>query len=108
MAALGRECSDNTGAYCRARARLPLAVLQRLTLEVADGSEQRVPHHWLWRGRHVHLVDSSTVSVPDTAANHAAFPHATTQNPCLGFAITRLGLLLSLAARLDRGLATHP
>src|ERR1035438_6781529 len=30
--ALGKEpCSDNTGAYCRARAKLPLVVLQRLT-----------------------------------------------------------------------------
>ena len=30
MAALSRDCSDNTGAYCRARARLPLVVIQRL------------------------------------------------------------------------------
>jgi len=105
MAALGRECSDNTGAYCRARARLPLAVLQRLTLAVADGSEQRVPHHWLWRGRHVHLVDGSTVSMPDTAANQAAFPQAPTQKPGLGFPIARLVVLLSLATGMVSGLA---
>ena len=30
--ALGREpCSDDTGVYCRARARLPLVLVQRLT-----------------------------------------------------------------------------
>src|SRR5216110_2313821 len=30
-------CSDNTGAYCRARAKLPRAVIQGLTTDVADG-----------------------------------------------------------------------
>src|SRR5215471_1011064 len=105
MAALSRECSDNTGAYCRARARLPLAVIQRLALEVADGSEQRVPRHWLWRGRHVHLVDGSTVSMPDTTANQAAFPQARTQKPGLGFPIARLVVLLSLATAMVSGMA---
>ncbi|MBI2804056.1 MAG: hypothetical protein HYX68_03630 [Planctomycetes bacterium] len=38
--ALGREpCSDDTGAYCRARARLPLALIQRATLHVADAAQ---------------------------------------------------------------------
>lgn len=105
MAALGRECSDNTGAYCRARARLPLAVIQRLTLEVADKSEQRVPTRWLWRGRHVHLVDGSTVSMPDTPANQAAFPQAPTQKPGLGFPIVRLVVLLSLGTAMVTGMA---
>jgi hypothetical protein len=40
LAALGRQASDNTGAYCRARAKLPAAVLQRLTLELATGCER--------------------------------------------------------------------
>src|SRR5215831_1251773 len=105
MAALSRECSDNTGAYCRARARLPLAVIRRLTLDVADKSEQRVPKRWLWRGRHVHLVDGSTISMPDTPANQAAFPQAPTQKPGLGFPITRLVVLLSLATAMVTGMA---
>src|SRR5271167_1975355 len=34
---LGRKpCSDNTGAYCRARAKLPVPVIQRLALDLAD------------------------------------------------------------------------
>jgi hypothetical protein len=105
MAALSRECSDNTGAYCRARARLPLVVIQRLTLAVADGSEQRVPRHWLWCGRHVHLVDGTTVSMPDTAENQAAFPQARTQKPGLGFPIARMVVLLSLATAMVTGMA---
>lgn len=105
MAALSRECSDNTGAYCRARARLPLAVIQRLTLAVADRSEQRVLPDWLWCGRHVHLVDGTTVSMPDTAENQAAFPQAPTQKPGLGFPIARMVVLLSLATAMVTGMA---
>ena len=105
MAALSRDCSDNTGAYCRARARLPLAVIQRLTLETADPCEQRVPQHWLWCGRHVHLVDGTTVSMPDTDANQAAFPQARTQKPGLGFPIARMVVLLSLATAMVTGMA---
>jgi hypothetical protein len=105
MTALGRDCSGNTGAYCRARARLPLAVIQRLTLEVADRSEQHVPQRWLWQGRHVHLVDGTTVSMPDAAENQAAFPQAETQQPGLGFPIARMVVLLSLATAMVTGMA---
>ena len=105
MATLGRECSDNTGAYCRARAKLPLAVIQRLTLQVADGCEARVPKRWLWKGRHVHLVDGTTISAPDTPENQAAFPQPNTQKPGLGFPIIRMVVLLSLATAMVSGMA---
>src|SRR5271155_2787598 len=64
-----RPCSDDTGAYCRARAKLPVPIIRRLTTQVADGCEKQVPGEWLWKGRHVHLVDGSTISMPDTPAN---------------------------------------
>ena len=36
LTALGKiPCSDNTGAYCRARSKLPVVVLRRLTTDVA-------------------------------------------------------------------------
>ena len=108
MAALSRECSDNTGAYCRARARLPLAVIRQLTLQVADRSEQRVPPSWLWKGRHVHLVDGTTSSMPDTSANQAAFPQPSAQKPGLGSPIVRLVVLLSLATAMVGGMALGP
>jgi hypothetical protein len=107
--ALGREpCSDNTGAYCRARAKLPVPVIQRLTLQVADGCEQQLPSDWLWRKRHVHLVDGSTVSTPDTPANQAEYPQPTSQQPGLGFPIIRLVVLLSLATAMTTGMALGP
>ena len=105
MVALGREISTNTGAYCRARAKLPEPVLQRLTLGVADGCERAIPADWLWHGRHVHLVDGTTVSMPDTEENQTEWPQHGAQKQGLGFPIARLVVLLSLATAMLSGLA---
>jgi Transposase DDE domain len=101
-------CSADTGLYCRARAKLPVALLRRLTLEVADQMERAVPDRWRWRGRHVHLVDGTLVTAPDTPANQAAWPQPPTQRPGLGFPAMRLVVLLSLTTALVGGLALAP
>jgi putative transposase len=109
LVSLGRApCSDNTGAYCRARAKLPVAVLSRLTTTVADGCEQRLPAAWLWKGRHVHLADGTTVSMPDTPDNQETYPQVDTQQPGVGFPIARLVVLLSLATAMVQGMALGP
>jgi hypothetical protein len=108
MIALGRDISDNTGAYCRARAKLPEVVIRRLALDVADGCERAVAEHWLWHGRHVHLVDGTTVSMPDTEANQAAYPQPEAQPPGLGFPIARIVVLWSLATAMVSGMAIGP
>lgn len=101
-------CSSDTGVYCRARAKLPERLLRRLTYEVADQLEQAVPQHWLWKGRHVQLVDGTTVTAPDTAKNQAAYPQPSTQRAGLGFPMIRLVVMLSLATALLTGLALGP
>jgi putative transposase len=109
LVALGKKpCSDDSGAYCRARAKLPAPIIRRLTTQVADGCEQQVPDDWLWKGRHVHLVDGSTISMPDTPANQAEYPQPTTQEPGLGFPIARLVVLLSLATAMVKDMAIGP
>jgi hypothetical protein len=67
------------GAYCQARARLPLRVTQSLLTRVCDAAlpATRQPNH-LWLGRHrVFHVDGSTFSMPDTPELRGAFglPH---------------------------------
>jgi len=109
LVAAGKDpCSDNTGAYCRARAKLPAAIIRRLTTDVADGCEQRLKTPWLWKGRHVHLVDGTTVSMPDTPDNQAAYPQANTQKEGVGFPIARIVVLLSLATAMVKGMAMGP
>lgn len=109
LVALGKKpCSDNTSAYCRARSKLPVAVLQRLTTELAHGCEQRLPKQWLWKGRHVQLVDGTTVSMPDTPDNQKAYPQPDTQAAGVGFPLARVVVLLSLATAMLQGMAMGP
>ena len=69
LVVLGKEPpSDDTGTYCRARAKLPEKVIRRLTCETADACEHAIPEHWLWRGRSVKLVDGSTTTMPDPSS----------------------------------------
>jgi hypothetical protein len=104
--ALGREApSPDTGAYCRARAKLPEGVLRRLVYAVGDELESRVPADWLWLGRHVKVGDGTTLLAPDTTANQAAWPQARTQKPGVGFPILRTVVLLSLATAALCGVA---
>jgi putative transposase len=109
VVSLGRgPCSDNTGAYCRARAKLPVVVIRRLALQVADRCEDQVPSRWLWKERRVHLVDGSTVSMPDTISNQRDYPQPTSQQPGLGFPIARMVVLLSLATAMLTGMEMGP
>jgi hypothetical protein len=109
LVAIGRPpCAKNSGAYCRARAKLPEPVIRRLTLEVAEGCERAVPSHWLWHGRHVLLVDGTTVSMPDTPENQGKYPQHNVQQEGIGFPIVRLVVLLSLATAMVCGMALGP
>jgi putative transposase len=106
---LGRgACSDNTGAYCRARAKIPTIIIRRLALEVADGCEQRIPADWLWKRRHAYLVDGTTESMPDTVENQREYPQPPCQQEGLGFPLLRMVALLSLATAMVKGVAMGP
>jgi hypothetical protein len=109
LISLGCEpCSGDSSAYCRARAKLPEAVIRRLAVQVAQKLEMQVPADWRWHGRHVKLGDGSTLTMPDTDANQAAYPQSTSQKPGLGFPIVRMVVLLSLATGLLCDMALGP
>lgn len=91
-------CSLNTAAYCKARWRLPLGLLERLAREVGSRLCASQPTVWRWRGREVKLIDGTTVSMPDTSANQARFPQSRGQKPGLGFPVARLVAVVSLSA----------
>lgn len=90
-------CSLNTGPYCKARARLPVELLERLGRETGARVCAQQPAGWLWHGRQVKLVDGSTVSMPDTAANQKRFPQNRSQKTGLGFPLARLVAIVSLS-----------
>ena len=101
-------CSTNTGAYCRARGKLSEKVIRQITINVGEGCEDKIDQPWLWHGRHVRLVDGTTVSMPDTPENQLAYPQANTQQKGLGFPVARVVVLLSLATGMLTDMAMGP
>lgn len=77
-------CSTHTGAYCRARQRLPLELLSTLVCQTGRRIPAQAQEPWRWRGRPVRQVDGTTVVLPDTPANQAAYPQPRSQKSGLG------------------------
>lgn len=92
-----RPCSARTGAYCRARRRLPEAFFSAAACAVGRRLDAKAEKGWLWKGRRVYVFDGTTVTMPDTPANQAAYPQVYNQGPGVGFPIARLGAVFSLA-----------
>jgi len=99
-------CSADTGAYAHARQRLPEALLAVLTRQTGDAADQAALDPWRWLGRTVKVFDGSTVSMPDTPKNQAAYPQSRAQAPGVGFPLARIGVLFSLSVGtvLDLGI----
>src|SRR5438067_1091532 len=99
-----RPCSAATGAYCQARRRLPEAFFSAVACSVGRALDARAERRWLWRGRRVYLFDGTTVTMPDSPENQAAYPQVYNQGPGLGFPIVRIGALTSLCCGAVVGL----
>jgi hypothetical protein len=102
-------CSSDTGGYCQARRRLPERFFAAVARLVGRNLDARVDRRWLWKGRRVCLFDGTTVSMPDTPANRAAYPLAYNQTPGTNFALARIGAIISLScgAILDLGICRY-
>jgi len=98
--------AEDTSAYCQARARLPLELLQELIRRVGGSLQQRVPELARWCGRVVKVADGTTLTTEDTSANQKAFAQPKTQKKGCGFPLVRLVALFSLASGALLGFAT--
>ncbi len=78
----GLSCTAE--AYCQARQRLPLAVLERLLAQTC-AALQLTAAEPTWRGHRTFLVDGSTFSMPDTPELQATFGQPASQKPGCGF-----------------------
>ena len=69
-----RPCSAQTGAYCQARKRLPESFFADVACSVGRALDDQAQRRWPWQGRRVYLFDGTTVTMPDTPENQAAYP----------------------------------
>ncbi|WP_305909041.1 IS4 family transposase [Methylomarinum sp. Ch1-1] len=89
--------SIRTGAYCKARKRLPLNPIKLAVETSGKRLHQGAQQTWLWKGHNTLMVDGTTVLMPDTPENQAVFPQQSNQKPGLGFPIIRIVGLISLS-----------
>jgi hypothetical protein len=103
------EMSPATAAYCTARAKILLKTIDAINAHLIERLEKNLPHGSLWHGRHVRLVDGTSVSMPDTPENQARWPQPSSQKPGCGFPLMNLvGLFcLSSGALLKAATGNH-
>ena len=89
--------SADTGGYCKARKRLPEAMFSKLCLRAGATLAASADEMRLWFGRRVKVVDGSSASMPDTAANQAAYPQPSGQAPGCGFPVVAFVAVFCLA-----------
>jgi len=70
----GPQISQEDGAYCRAKARLPLAEFPKALGATAQAAERLTPAMTLLRGRPLKAVDGSALTLSDTPKNRKAYP----------------------------------
>ena len=92
------EASPKTGAYCRARARLPLKEIEGLHEALAERLKGTSIEKACWRGRKVKVIDGSSVSMPDSPENQARYPQPSTQKRGCGFPVMRIVAAFSLGS----------
>jgi hypothetical protein len=85
-------------AYCQARARLDFQTLQMILKHLSWSLERRVLDAQLWLGRRVKIVDGTTFSMPDTAANQRCWPQPASQKEGLGFPCMKMVGVFSLGS----------
>jgi hypothetical protein len=94
-------------AYCQARQRLPLPLLEQLVgrfnqqLGRLEGVER-------WHGHRVWLADGSGFSMPDTPALQAEFGQPGNQRPGCGFPVAHALALFDAQAGFIRAVLVHP
>ena len=93
-------------AYAQARARLPLAVFQKILRDLIESLVPTTHAEGLWRGHRTWLVDGSSFSMPDTPELQKRFGQSGAQAPGCGFPVAKIlalfhagtGLLMEIIA----------
>lgn len=88
--------SSATGAYCQARARLPLEKLQQAHQSLADHLDAGADSGDAFAGHRLWVIDGTGLSMPDTPANQKQWPQPSTQKPGCGFPVIKLVAIFCL------------
>ena len=102
----GFYCSAS--AYCQARAKLPIRVLEHLLERLGQSAQATVAEEGRWHGHRTFFVDGSGCSMPDTPVLQAEFGQPSEQRPGCGFPVARLLALFHAGTGLLTQLVSAP
>jgi hypothetical protein len=100
--------SDDGSTYCKARARLPVELINILSQRVVEIQKTKALHQWKWNSRNVYLVDGLTLRAADTKANQEVYPQPSSQKEGLGYPQVRVLVTTCLATGCIVNYATAP
>jgi Transposase DDE domain len=95
-------------AYCKARKRLPLQVLQTLLEQIAGKVRSRTAASARWLGHRVWVEDGSSFSMSDVPALQAHFGQPSGQRPGCGFPVAKWVALFDLATGMLLRVTVNP
>jgi hypothetical protein len=95
-------------AYCTARGRLPLQVLQTLLMRCTSQMSECVRDTGLWLGHRLFLLDGSGFSMPDTQELREHFGQPAVQTPGCGFPVAHWLALVHFGSGLFQKVITAP
>lgn len=95
-------------AYCKARKRLPLSVLQSLVEMVATKLRSTTSEGARWLGHRVWIIDGTGFSMPDVPVLQNHFGSPSGQRPGCGFPVGHLAGLFDLATGMLLHMTTGP
>jgi hypothetical protein len=90
----GPRVSEEDGAYCRAKARLPIREFPKALNATAAAADRLAPARGALQGRPTKIIDGATVTAPDTPKNRKSYPPVQCPEP--NFPMLRVVVLFSL------------
>jgi hypothetical protein len=96
--------SEQDGAYCRAKARLPVSEFPKALIAAAQAADQAAPALTWLQGRPVKIADGTTLTLADTPKNRTAYPALHSPEP--NFPMLRIVVLFSLVSGAILSLAS--
>ena len=88
---------EATGAYCQARSKMPLPVLQKAFQASAKSVEGKAAPSTALQGRPTKVLDGSSARLVDTPSNRHAYPPSKNLAEGCGFPLMKIVVLFSLA-----------
>ena len=98
----------SASAYCQARAKLPIRVLEHLLERLGQSAQATVAEEGRWHGHRTFFVDGSGCSMPDTPVLQEEFGQPSEQRPGCGFPVARLLALFHAGTGLLTQLVSAP